>query len=161
MIDELADPLLHLVRNSLDHGLEMPDVRRQQGKPETARIVLEASHSGNNVFITVRDDGAGLDVDRIRRRAVERGLIGEAAAAELNDQQVVDFIWRPGFSTAEQVTEISGRGVGMDVVRTNVEKLGGTIEIDTDLGRGTRMNLRLPLTLAMPMILSRFASKCR
>lgn len=149
MIDELGDPLLHLVRNSLDHGIESPDQRRQQGKSETGTIVLEASHSGNNVFITIRDDGGGLNLDRIGQCIIQRGLATESAVAEMSEQQVIDHIWHPGFSTAEQVTDISGRGVGMDVVRNRITDLNGSIEVETKSGEGTIFKLRLPLTLAI------------
>ena len=149
MIDELGDPLIHLVRNCIDHGLEPPDERIRMGKPETGTIHLEASHSGNNVFIRVRDDGAGINVERIRRRLLERGLVTASALQDLSEQQVVDFIWHPGFSTAEKVTDVSGRGVGMDVVRTRILDLNGAIEVDTHPGQGTTFTLRLPLTLAI------------
>ncbi len=149
MIDELGDPLLHLVRNSLDHGLELPDERRRLGKPETGTIILEAAHRGNNVFITVSDDGAGLNLDRIRQRALDRGLATEAALSEMSEQQIIDHIWHPGFSTAEQVTDISGRGVGMDVVRNRIFELNGAIEVETKANEGTSFKLRLPLTLAI------------
>ena len=149
MIDELGDPLIHLVRNSIDHGLEPPDERVRMGKPEIGTISLEASHSGNNVFIRVRDDGAGINVERIRSRLLERGLVTKSALSELSEQQVVDFIWHPGFSTAEKVTDISGRGVGMDVVRNRILDLNGAIEVDSRPGEGTTFTLRLPLTLAI------------
>ena len=149
MIDELGDPLLHLVRNSLDHGIESSDERQRLGKPVTGTIVLEASHSGNNVFITIRDDGAGLNVDRIRRRIVERGLASDTLAAEMTDQQIIEHIWHPGFSTADQITEISGRGVGMDVVKSRITELNGSIEVESNAGEGTSFKLRLPLTLAI------------
>ena len=149
MIDELGDPLLHLVRNSLDHGIESADQRRRRGKPETGSIVLDASHSGNNVFITVSDDGGGLNVDRIRHRVIDVGLASEAAVAEMTEQQIIEHIWHPGFSTADQVTEISGRGVGMDVVKNRITDLNGSIEVETSGGEGTSFRLRLPLTLAI------------
>jgi two-component system chemotaxis sensor kinase CheA len=149
MIDELGDPLLHLVRNSLDHGLELPDKRRALGKPETGTIVLEAAHRGNNVFITISDDGAGLDLERIRQRVLDHGLASDTALAEMSEQQIIDNIWRPGFSTAEQVTDISGRGVGMDVVKNRIAELNGSIEVETEENAGTRFKLRLPLTLAI------------
>ena len=149
MIDELGDPLLHLVRNSLDHGLELPDERRRLGKPETGTIVLKAAHRGNNVFITISDDGAGLNLDRIRQRALDRGLASETALAQMSEQQIIEHIWHPGFSTAEQVTDISGRGVGMDVVKNRLGELNGSIEIETKENEGTSFRLRLPLTLAI------------
>lgn len=149
MIDELGDPLIHLVRNSIDHGLESADERVRQGKPRTGTITLEAFHSGNNVFIRVSDDGAGISVERVRERLLQRGIVTPAAIGELSEQEIVDYIWHPGFSTAEQVTDISGRGVGMDVVRRRITDLNGTIEIDSRAGKGTSFSIRLPLTLAI------------
>lgn len=149
MIDELGDPLLHLIRNSIDHGLESPDERRQAGKPEVGTIVLEASHSGNNVFVSVQDDGAGIDIGRVRSKIVDRGLLDAESAAALSSQQVINHIWHPGFSTADRVTEISGRGVGMDIVKSRISELNGSIEVSTDPGAGTQFLLRLPLTLAI------------
>ncbi len=149
MIDELGDPLLHLIRNSIDHGLESVEERLRAGKSETGTIVLEASHSGNNVFVSVRDDGAGIDVEKVRARIVERGLTDAETAAGLNARQVIDFIWHPGFSTAEQVTEISGRGVGMDIVKNRISELNGSVEVTSEPGAGTQFQLRLPLTLAI------------
>jgi len=149
MIDALGDPLLHLVRNSIDHGLEPPHIRRAAGKPETGIITLEAAHRGNNVLITVRDDGAGINTDRIRARIVERGLATAAVVQELNDEQIMGYIWHPGFSTAESVTEISGRGVGMDIVRNAISELSGTIDVASTPGDGTTFIIRLPLTLAI------------
>ncbi len=149
MIDELSEPLVHLVRNSIDHGLESPEVRSQRGKPERGTIRLEARHSGNSVFIDVRDDGGGIDADRIRGKIHERGLLGSDACAQLTDEQALDYIWHPGFSTASEVTDISGRGVGMDAVKTRIRELNGTIELDTTPGEGTVFTIRLPLTLAI------------
>ena len=149
MIDELGDPLVHLVRNSMDHGLEATEVRRAAGKPEAGTITLAASHSGNNVFIRVRDDGAGIDLNRIRAKLVERNMLTTQAVAELSDDQVLEYIWHPGFSTAGEVTDISGRGVGMDVVKTRIADLNGTIEIESVPQLGTTFILRLPLTLAI------------
>lgn len=149
MIDELGDPLLHLIRNSVDHGLESPEARRAAGKPELGTIVLEASHSGNNVFVTVQDDGAGIDVERVRARIIERGLAEPDVAAAMNSRQVIEHIWHPGFSTAAEVTDISGRGVGMDIVKSRVTELNGSIEVSTEPGMGTTFLLRLPLTLAI------------
>lgn len=149
MIDELNDPLVHLVRNSIDHGLEATDVRRQRGKPEVGTIRLEASHRGNSVYVVVRDDGAGIDVARIKSKLVENGLLSESAAAGLTDEQAIDYIWHPGFSTARAVTDVSGRGVGMDVVRTRIEKLNGSIDVRSEPQRGTTFTIRLPLTLAI------------
>lgn len=149
MIDELGDPLLHLIRNSIDHGFESPRERQQAGKSDVGTIVLEASHSGNNVFVSVQDDGAGIDVDKVRARIVDRGLHDAASAETLSSQQVIDHIWHPGFSTADRVTEISGRGVGMDIVKSRISELNGSIEVSTDPGAGTQFLLRLPLTLAI------------
>lgn len=149
MIDELGDPLVHLVRNSIDHGMESPEARVKAGKAETGTIRLEASHSGNNVFIRVIDDGGGIDASKIRSRIVERGLLSENLAKDLSDEQAIDYIWNPGFSTAAQVTNISGRGVGMDIVKTRIAELNGTIEVESRLGEGATFTIRLPLTLAI------------
>ena len=149
MIDELGDPLLHLIRNSIDHGLESPDQRRQSGKPAAGTIVLEASHSGNNVFVSIQDDGAGINVEKVRARIVKNGLADRDVVESMTRQQAIDHIWHPGFSTAEQVSDISGRGVGMDIVRSRIAELNGTIEVSTELGAGTTFHIRLPLTLAI------------
>ena len=149
MIDELGDPLIHLVRNSIDHGIEPAEVRVRRGKPEIGTICLEAAHSGNNVFIYVRDDGGGIDTDKIRRRISERGLVAPELVDSLSDHDLIDFIWHPGFSTAEVVSDISGRGVGMDIVKTRIAELNGTIEIQQVTGQGTTFIIRLPLTLAI------------
>jgi len=149
MIDELGDPLIHLVRNAIDHGIEPGDVRLRRGKPETATVRLTASHRGNSVIISISDDGGGIDVERIRERAVARGLVPAAEAATLGPRELIDFIWRPGFSTAQQVSNISGRGVGMDIVRTRIESLNGSIDVDSVPGEGTTFSIRLPLTLAI------------
>lgn len=149
MIDELGDPLVHLVRNAIDHGIESADARARAGKPDTGTIRLEASHSGNSVFVKVSDDGAGINVEKVRERAVARGLVSSHAAAALSEQEVVDFIWHPGFSTADAVSDISGRGVGMDIVKTRILELNGTTSIDNMPGNGTTFTIRLPLTLAI------------
>ncbi len=149
MIDSLGDPLLHLVRNSIDHGLESPEQRVACGKPEVGTISIEASHRGNNVLITVRDDGGGISSEKIRARVVSRGIATEAQVREMSEQQVIDYIWHPGFSTAEQVTDISGRGVGMDIVRSTITGLSGTIDVASTPGQGTTFTIRLPLTLAI------------
>lgn len=149
MIDALGDPLLHLVRNSIDHGLESTDRRRDKGKPETGTIVLEAAHHGNNVWITVKDDGAGLNLEKIRNRAIERGLLAASQAHDLTDAQVISYIWHPGFSTADAISEISGRGVGMDIVQNAISNLSGTIDVSSTPDSGTTFTIRLPLTLAI------------
>ncbi|MFN0050932.1 MAG: chemotaxis protein CheW [Planctomycetales bacterium] len=149
MIDELGDPLVHLIRNAIDHGIEPADVRLRRGKPEIGTIALEAAHSGNNVFISVRDDGGGISAEKVRQRIVERGLLSAAVAEGLSEQDVIEFIWHPGFSTADVVSDISGRGVGMDIVKTRIAELNGTIDIQQGTGRGTTFTIRLPLTLAI------------
>ena len=149
MIDELGDPLVHLVRNAIDHGIEPADVRLRRGKPEMATVRLAASQRGNSVIISISDDGGGIDVERIRDRAVARGLVSADHAAGLSPRELADFIWQPGFSTAAQVSNISGRGVGMDIVRTRIEALSGSIDIDSTPGVGTTFVIRLPLTLAI------------
>ncbi|MHB8708419.1 MAG: chemotaxis protein CheA [Desulfuromonadales bacterium] len=147
VIERLGDPLVHLIRNSIDHGIESPEVRRAAGKPGKGRITLSAEHSGANVLIAVADDGMGIDRERIRAKAIERGLL--APHAELSDREIFNLIFLPGFSTAEQVSSVSGRGVGMDVVRQAIESLRGSIEVNSEPGRGTRFTLKLPLTLAI------------
>lgn len=146
LIEKIADPLVHLVRNSIDHGLEMPDVRRAAGKEETGTITLAASHQGGHIVIEVSDDGHGLKRDKILAKAHERGI---AVPDNPTDSQVWDLIFQPGFSTADAVTDLSGRGVGMDVVRRNIQALGGEVQIESRSGSGTRTLIRLPLTLAI------------
>jgi two-component system, chemotaxis family, sensor kinase CheA len=147
VIEQLGDPLMHLIRNSMDHGIEPADVRASGGKPPAATIHLSARHSGASVLVSVRDDGRGIDSEAVRRRAVERELI--AAEAELTESQIFALIFQPGFSTAQQVTDVSGRGVGMDVVRQRVESLRGAVEVTSKPGQGTCVTLRLPLTMAI------------
>ena len=149
MIDELGDPLIHLVRNAADHGIESPEARAAAGKPPAGTITLDAFHRGNNIIIEVSDDGKGLDAERIRRKAIDKALISEADAERLTRQQVFQLIWAPGLSTAEKVTDISGRGMGMDIVRAKIEELNGAVELDSEPGRGTRVSIKLPLTLAI------------
>jgi two-component system chemotaxis sensor kinase CheA len=149
MIDELGDPLVHLIRNAIDHGIEPADVRLRKGKPETATVKLAAAHRGNGVIMSISDDGGGVDVERIRDRAISRGLVSAEQAAGLSPRELTDFIWQPGFSTAREVSNISGRGVGMDIVRTRIESLSGSIDVDSTPGVGTTFNIRLPLTLAI------------
>ncbi len=149
IIEALADPLTHLVRNAADHGIELPEVREAAGKPRCGKVRLRAYHEGGQVNIDVTDDGAGIDPERVRAKAVERGVLTEEAAARMSDREAILLIFSPGFSLAQQVSDVSGRGVGMDVVKTNIERLGGTVEVESTLGEGTRINLRLPLTLAI------------
>ncbi|WP_022852467.1 hybrid sensor histidine kinase/response regulator [Thermodesulfatator atlanticus] len=149
IIDAIKDPLTHLVRNSIDHGIEDPDVRVQVGKPPVGTLVLRAYHEGGQVVIEIEDDGRGIDVQKVKQKAIEKGLITPQEAERLSDREALALIFKPGFSTAEKVTNISGRGVGMDVVKTNVEKLGGSIDIQSVLGAGTTVRLKIPLTLAI------------
>jgi two-component system chemotaxis sensor kinase CheA len=147
VIEQLGDPLMHLIRNSMDHGIEPSDVRVASGKPAAATIHLSARHSGANVLVTVTDDGRGIDADAVRQRAIERGLI--SADAQLTESQIYALLFEPGFSTAKQVTDVSGRGVGMDVVRQKVDSLRGAVEVKSKPGQGTSVTLRLPLTMAI------------
>jgi two-component system chemotaxis sensor kinase CheA len=149
MIDELSDPLIHMVRNAVDHGLEPPDQREAAGKPRAGTVSLLASHRGNSVVITVSDDGRGIDCERIRHKIVAKGLMGHTEARELNDRDLIAFIWHPGLSTAETITEISGRGVGMDIVKNRIENLSGAVDVRSTPGQGTTFTIRLPLTLAI------------
>ncbi|MGB7602614.1 MAG: chemotaxis protein CheA [Candidatus Sulfotelmatobacter sp.] len=154
MVELVGDPLVHLVRNSLDHGVEMPAVREQAGKARRGSICLEARQEGDQIVISICDDGAGMDPARIGRKAIEKGLVSAERLRSLSPREILDFIFLPGFSTAEKTTDLSGRGVGMDVVRTNLRKLNGTVEIESHLGQGTTVKLRLPLTLAiLPVLL--------
>ena len=147
VIEKIGDPLVHLVRNSLDHGLEMPEERIAAGKPEVGTVQLNAFHKGGNIVIEIRDDGRGLNRDRILSKAIENGLVPEDHA--LSDQQIYELIFQPGFSTADVVSDVSGRGVGMDVVRRNINELGGGVEIESTPGEGSAIVIRLPLTLAI------------
>ncbi|WP_425614086.1 chemotaxis protein CheW [Anatilimnocola sp. NA78] len=149
IIEAIGDPLIHLVRNSLDHGIETPDVRTRRGKKATGTISLEASHQAGRVNIVVRDDGAGIDAARLRSKVVSKGILSAEQAAALSERDAIELIFHPGFSTAEQVTDVSGRGVGMDVVKSNITRLGGTVEVVSRLERGTEVHVKLPLTLAI------------
>ena len=149
VIDESGDPLMHLLRNSADHGLEKNEDRIAAGKPEVGSIFLDAYQDGNNVVIEVRDDGAGINVTKVKQKAVEKGHITPEQAEKMTDKDAIELLFRPSFSTAEQISELSGRGVGLDVVRTNVESLGGSIEAKTEVGVGSTFTIRLPLTLAI------------
>jgi chemotaxis protein histidine kinase CheA/ActR/RegA family two-component response regulator len=153
LVEQLDDPLLHLVRNAIDHGIELPDVREAKGKPQEGRMVLSASHRGNQIVIRISDDGAGIDVARVRAKAIENGLLDRAEADGLADDEVFDLIFRPGFSTAGRVSDLSGRGVGMDVVRETIGRLKGTVAVDSELGVGSSFEIRLPLTLAIVQVL--------
>jgi two-component system chemotaxis sensor kinase CheA len=149
LIEAIKDPLTHLVRNSVDHGIEMPDERVASGKPAEGVLTLRAFHEGGQVNVEICDDGAGIDPERLKKKALEKGLISEEQAEKMSEKEALHLIFQAGFSTAQQVTNISGRGVGMDVVRTNIEKLGGVVEISSKLGEGTTMRIKIPLTLAI------------
>ncbi|MDE7431298.1 MAG: chemotaxis protein CheA, partial [Lachnospiraceae bacterium] len=149
VIDEIGDPLMHLLRNSADHGLESPELRAQRGKPEVGSIRLDAYQDGNNVVIEVSDDGNGIDIEGVRNKAIDKGSVTAEQAALMSDKEVIDLLFKPSFSTAKVVSDISGRGVGLDVVKTKIESLGGDIEVKTVLGEGSTFIIRLPLTLAI------------
>lgn len=149
VIDEIGDPLMHLLRNAADHGLEKDEDRLKAGKNQTGSIYLDAYQDGNNVVIEVRDDGGGINVDKIKKKSIDKGLITEEQAQRMSDKDIIDILFQPGFSTSEQVSDISGRGVGLDVVKTKIEALGGEIEAKTKLGEGSNFIIRLPLTLAI------------
>ena len=149
VIESIGDPLLHMIRNSCDHGVETPEVRVAKGKPRTGTVLLSAYHEGNHVVIEIKDDGAGMDPDKLKRKAIEKGVITLDEANNMDDKQAFGLIFKAGFSTAEKITNISGRGVGMDVVRNNIEKLNGIITIDSKINEGSTFFLKLPLTLAI------------
>ncbi|MFO0603455.1 MAG: chemotaxis protein CheW [Polyangiales bacterium] len=149
IIEAIKDPLTHVIRNAIDHGIESPAVRAERSKPPVGRLTLRAFHEGGRVNIEVADDGAGIDPERIRQSAVRKGLVSAERAARMTDREAVALVFAPGFSTAAQVTNISGRGVGMDVVKTNIEKIGGSVDIQSAPGAGTTLKIRIPLTLAI------------
>lgn len=147
VLEKLTDPLVHIVRNSIDHGIELPQARLDKGKPEKGTVTLAAFHQGGNIVIQIKDDGAGINLAKVKQKAIESGVISENQA--ITDKEIVDLIFHAGFSTAEQVTDISGRGVGMDVVRRNIKELGGSVDVETTPGSGSVFTIRLPLTLAI------------
>ena len=149
LVDEIGDPLVHLVRNAIDHGIEAPAERRRKGKPESGRILLRAAHEGDRIVITISDDGAGIDPEVMRRKAVGRGILTDEEAVSLKESDLFDLIFRPGFSTLEKATQVSGRGVGMDVVKTVIGRMNGSVRVESTAGAGTKFTLRLPLTLAI------------
>ncbi len=149
VVDEIGDPLIHLIRNAMDHGLETPEVRLAAGKPRGGTLILAAVHEGNQIIISIKDDGNGIDTERVGRKAIEKGLITEEQFAGMSQREVFDLLFLPGFSTKDKATDLSGRGVGMDVVKTNIKKLNGLIEIKSTKGQGSEFILRLPLTLAI------------
>jgi two-component system chemotaxis sensor kinase CheA len=160
VVEQMADPLVHLVRNSLDHGLEMPADREAQGKPRAGTVTLEAAQKGDHIVITISDDGHGIDAERIGKKALDRGLVTAERLRGMSQQDILEFIFVPGFSTAETVNNLSGRGVGLDVVRTNLKKLNGSVMVQTEIGVGTTFTLQLPLTLAViPVLLVRLAQE--
>lgn len=153
VIDEIGDPLVHLIRNAIDHGIEKPEDRLKAGKPREGTIKLEAYHSGNHVFVEITDDGAGINREKVKNKAIERGLITPQEAEMMSDQQINDLILTSGFSTTEKVSDVSGRGVGLDVVKNTIESLGGNISIESEEGRGSTFSIQLPLTLSIISVL--------
>jgi two-component system chemotaxis sensor kinase CheA len=149
VLELIKDPLMHMVRNSADHGIELPAERGRHGKPDLGTITLNAFHEGGHIIIEIADDGRGLDIEKIKQKAINVGLATESDLAAMSEQQIQQFIFKPGFSTASKVTSVSGRGVGMDVVRTNIEKIGGTVEMKSQLGKGSTFTIKIPLTLAI------------
>lgn len=149
VVDQIGDPLQHLLRNSADHGLESSEIRRQRKKPETGAIYLDAFQEGNNVIIEVRDDGNGIDTEAVKEKAISRGIITPEQAESMNQKEIVNLLFLPSFSMAQKVTDVSGRGVGLDVVRSNIEALGGDVEVESKIGEGSKFTVRLPLTLAI------------
>ena len=149
VIDEIGDPLMHLLRNSADHGLESAQVREERGKPEVGSIFLDAYQDGNNVVIEVRDDGNGIDTEKVKKKAIEKGVITQEQSETMSEKDIIDLLFRPSFSTAEKISDVSGRGVGLDVVKSKIEALGGDIEVKSTYGEGSAFIIRLPLTLAI------------
>ncbi|MBP5223377.1 MAG: chemotaxis protein CheA, partial [Lachnospiraceae bacterium] len=149
VVDEIGDPLMHLLRNSADHGLESAEIRAQRGKPPVGSIFLDAYQDGNNVVIEVRDDGNGIDTEAVKNKAIERGVITPEQGAVMSDKEIIDLLFLPSFSTAKKVTDVSGRGVGLDVVKSKIESLSGEVEVKSQLGVGSTWTIRLPLTLAI------------
>ncbi|MGB9678648.1 MAG: chemotaxis protein CheW, partial [Thermoanaerobacteraceae bacterium] len=149
VIDEIGDPLVHIIRNSIDHGIETPEERVKSGKSDTGTINLRAFHEGNHVIIEVSDDGAGIDIEKVKKKAVEKSLYSNEQINELSKEKILDILFKPGFSTSDKVTDVSGRGVGLDVVKNKIEALNGSIEVVTELNKGTKFIIKLPLTLAI------------
>lgn len=149
VIDEIGDPLVHLIRNSLDHGVESPEIRLAKGKPEEGTVVLRAYHSGNHVFIEIEDDGAGINREKVLKKAISKGIVSKESAQAMSDKQVAELILSSGFSTADVISDVSGRGVGLDVVKTTIESLGGSIDISSTEGQGSLFSIQLPLTLSI------------
>jgi two-component system chemotaxis sensor kinase CheA len=149
VVDEIGDPLMHLLRNSADHGLESAEVRAQRGKPEVGSIFLDAYQDGNNVIIEVRDDGNGIDVEAVKAKAIERGIVSPEQADNMSEKDIINLLFNAGFSTAKQISDVSGRGVGLDVVKSKIESLSGEVEVQSKAGEGSVWTIRLPLTLAI------------
>jgi two-component system chemotaxis sensor kinase CheA len=149
IIEELNDPLVHMLRNAIDHGIESPEERKKCGKPQQGTVVINAERDGNYILITMEDDGCGIDAEQVKQKAIEKDLISEAQAREMSTSDIHNLIFIPGFSTKQETTSVSGRGVGMDVVRTNIAKLKGIVEIDSEVGKGTIITLKVPMTLAI------------
>lgn len=149
LVEALADPLVHLVRNSVDHGIEMPDVREKSGKPRLGVVSLSASQEGDHILLSIEDDGAGMDAEKLKNIAIGRGILEPEVAARMTDEEAYNLIFAAGFSTKEVISDVSGRGVGMDVVKTKINQLNGSVRIDSELGRGTRLEIKVPLTLAI------------
>ncbi len=154
LVEALADPLVHLVRNSVDHGIEMPDVRESLGKPRQGTVRLAAQQEGDHILLTIEDDGAGMDPEKLKKIAIKKGVLDEESASRMDDREAFMLIFAPGFSTKEEISDISGRGVGMDVVKTRIAQLNGSVEIDSEMGKGTLLSIKVPLTLAiMPTLM--------
>lgn len=149
VIDEIGEPLIHLLRNSIDHGIESVEERRKMGKPEVGQIFLRAYQDGSDVVIEVDDDGQGINIEKVKKKIVEKGLVSKEIVSSLSKKDVIDYLFRPSFSTADKITDISGRGVGLDVVKTKIESLGGVVDVETERGKGSKFIIRLPLTLAI------------
>ena len=159
IVEQIADPLVHLIRNSMDHGFEMPAAREAKGKPRKGTLKLEAHAEGEFILVEVGDDGGGIDTNRVAAKAVERGIVSQTRIREMSHREMLDLIFLPGFSTAEKVSDVSGRGVGMDVVRSNLKRLGGTVELESEFGKGSLVRLKLPLTLAiLPVLIVKASS---
>lgn len=154
LVEALADPLVHLVRNAVDHGIEMPDEREKAGKPRKGTVLLSAEQEGDHILLSIEDDGAGMDADKLRQKAVDKGVMDQEGAARLSDAECFELIFAPGFSTKQEISDVSGRGVGMDVVKTKINQLNGTVVVDSKKGQGSRIEIKVPLTLAiMPTLM--------
>jgi two-component system chemotaxis sensor kinase CheA len=149
LVEALADPLVHLVRNSVDHGIELPDEREKAGKPRRGSVLLSATQEGDHILLSISDDGKGMDPEILRQKAVEKGMMDQEAAARLDERECYNLIFQAGFSTKQEISDVSGRGVGMDVVKTRIAQMNGSVEIDSEMGRGSLITIKLPLTLAI------------